>query len=175
MENTDTPNVSPRRFPPGDYLVTRDPSTVVGPTDLRAWVVTIKDCPGGRGVIGSLRSLRGGAAHAFLDVPRRWRTPQGRGWKDGQGEAYLEMLSSSPHVTITRYVPPEPPSEDDITRYIAANSKTCYRDLVAGMIPMLSSAPAALRKFAADAAIAARPSCGYDCDERCPVSGRPSV
>jgi hypothetical protein len=175
MENTDTPDVSPRRYPPGDYLVTRDPATVVGPTDLRAWVVTIKDCPGGRGVIGALRSLRGGAAHKFLDVPRAWKTPQGRGWKDGQGEAYLKMLSASPHVTITPYVPPEPPSEDDVARYIASNSRACYRDLVTGMIPMLSLASAPLRKFAHDAALAARPTCGADCDGRCPVSRRPSV
>jgi hypothetical protein len=173
--NDDRSTGTSRRYPPGSYLVTRDPSTAVGPTDILSWVVRIVDCPGGRGVIGGLYTVRGGDLGLCISPPRKWRTPRGAGLTDGQGEAYLEWLSSAQGTTVAPFVPPKPPTKDDVVRYIGSNSRTCYRDLVAGMATMLSRATPTIRKFAERQAIEARPGCGYDCDTCCPVSGRPST
>lgn len=50
---------------------------------------------------------------------------------------------------------------------IAANPKACYRTLERKL-----HKAGVLDEAAGKALAAARPGCGYDCDEGCPVSGR---
>ena len=168
------PATKARKFPPGEYLVTRDPATVLGPTDIRRWHVTIIDCPGGLGVLDLHTVNKDGAKFQWMQAPAKWRrmNPSGRGYVDHQGEAYLEMLAASPHITITPYVGPEPLTKAEVLRFIAANTKACYRTLVAGLASRLHGATPTMAKFVDRELAKARPQCGCDCDEGCPVSGR---
>ena len=163
-----------RKFPPGEYLVTRDPATVLGPHDLRRWHVTIKDCPGGLGVLELHSVNRDGAKWQYIITPPKWfrMNPSGRGIVDHQGERYLEMLAASPHITIEPYVAPEPLTRDEVLRFIACNGKACYRTLQASLSSRMPGITQAMRKFVECELRKARPKCGDGCDSGCPVSGR---
>jgi len=169
-----TVNTNTRKFPPGSYLVTRDPSTLLGPTDISKWVATIIDCPGGLGVLDLHTVNKDGAKFQWMEAPAKWtRThPSGRGYVDHQGERYLETLAASPHITITPYVPPTPLTKEEVNKFIASNEKACYRTLSAGLRHRLRGATPTMEKFVERSLRTARPKCGYDCDTCCPVSGR---
>ena len=57
---------------------------------------------------------------------------------------------------------------------IAANPKMCYRNLYSKLYREVLSKnnDSKLDNIVENMLISARPGCGYDCDELCPVSGR---
>ena len=163
-----------RTWLPGYYLVTRDAATRVGPTDLGRWVVKIVDCPGGVGIIGAIRTLnRLGELGPVQQAPAKWsRSKAGGGFVDRLGEQYLDWLAAAPGVTVAPYVAPEPMTKAEVLQFIGANPKACYRTLQASLVQRMGNATPTMAKFAGRELAKARPQCGYDCDDGCPVSGR---
>jgi hypothetical protein len=157
-----------RKWPAGMYLIERDRTLALGPGDRTRWVAVIRDLDGDRP--GCLTDLEGvdekGRLAEVIVHPYRSGTA-GVGWR------YLDRLEAAGHYRISLYKKPKAASKSSIDKLIASMPKACWRTVDRELTAHIRGGTKAMATYASKALLKARPDCGYDCDGRCPVSGRP--
>ena len=130
-----------RSWTPGMYLVTRDPATRVGPTDLGSWFVKVADCPGGRMALMGLYKVNPSGCPGSTLVTEADRIV-GRTLA-GSGERYLATLSASPHLTVARYEP-KALTMEDVEAFVRRNARRPYHTAFLAAESVFADHPALL-------------------------------